>query len=524
MMRLLVVVIQLQVDAMKPLHLHTIQSLTAASHRICRVASKFGTSSITAGCGRAAIAIRAAAFALLMGAGLPFAARAQTTPIPFFGTPIAVPGAFEAENFDLGGEGVAYHDNVPGNAGGQYRLNEDVDIIVSSDPLGGGYVVNNFETGEWLAYTINVAASAQYDIELRVSSAFSTSAFHIEVDGQNVTGTVSVPNTGDWNTFQWVGKTGVPLAAGQHVLKIVADQQYFNLNSIMTVVTPLPFASANLLFGSDFEGAVALSAPSDCWGTGCWQNIIGIDSITGFAWPPNIWGGGPTHFQMITATTVDATTIDNYTVNQIQTVTGHAGNPTQALFSQIKQGGGFTQDPLMLQPVSETSDLYIRYWLKHQPNRADLMGVGQVGTGWNWRVVFEWKTAGDYRVIAMIKRDPYLNGGNLYWNIVGDNEANGGLPYQKFWESNNTQVPVPAGQWIKFEVFWHRSSGNDGRVWMAANGQVIVDQYGPNMGVNNALINRIMVSQLYSSTSYPIYQWVDDVQIWDGFPSDAAPH
>src|SRR5712692_9003308 len=511
MMRLLVVVIQLQVDAMKPLHLHTIQSLTAASHRICRVASKFGTSSFTAGCGRAAIAIRAAVFALLMGAGLPFAAQAQTTPMPFSGTPVAVPGSFEAENFDLGGEGVAYHDNVAGNAGGQYRLNEDVDIvlssdtlgggyvvnnfetgewlnytinvqttalydielrvasafstsafhieidgqnvtgtvsvpntgswnsfqwvgkkgvsltagqhllkivadqqyfnlnsisvtaipvstpylgtliavpgtfeaenfdlggegvayhdntkgnqggqyrlnedvdiILSSDALGGGYVVNNFETGEWLAYTISVAASAPYNIELRASSAFSTSAFHIEIDGQNVTGTVSIPNTGSWNTFQWVGKKGVSLTAGQHLLKIVADQQYFNLNSIMAAVTPVPsvspnpspnpvpLASANLLFSSGFEGTTALLPPSGFYGTGAWQNIIGIDSITGFAWPPNIWGGGPTHFQMIADTTVDATTIDNYMVNQIQTVTGHDGSPTQALYSEIKQSG-----------------------------------------------------------------------------------------------------------------------------------------------------------------------------------------
>jgi len=293
-----------------------------------------------------------------------------------------------------------------------------------------------------------------------------------------------------------------------------------------------PSSGGTLLFSSGFEGSNALLAPSACWGTGCWQNIIGIDSITGFAWPPNIWGGGGTYFQLLADATVDATTVGNYMVNQIQTVTGHGGNPTQALYSDIQQsgccgtnpGGGATQDPLMLLPVSETSDLYIRYWLKHQPNLADLMGVGQVGTGWNWRVVFEWKTAGDYRVIAMIKRDPYLNGGNLYWNIVGDNEANGGLPYQKFWESNNMQVPVPAGEWIKFEVFWHRSGGNDGRVWMAANSQVLVDHYGPNMGIYNAPINRIMMPNLYSSTSYPIYQWVDDLQIWDSFPSDAAPH
>src|SRR5437762_8797070 len=123
-----------------------------------------------------------------------------TVPTPYTGTPIAVPGSFEAENFDLGGEGVAYHDNTPGNQGGAYRLTEDVDIVVSSDALGGGYVVNNFETGEWLAYTINVAASAQYNIEIRASSAFANSAFHAEIDGQNVTGSIAVPNTTSWST------------------------------------------------------------------------------------------------------------------------------------------------------------------------------------------------------------------------------------------------------------------------------------------------------------------------------------
>src|SRR5437660_9917158 len=154
------------------------------------------------------------------------------TEAPFYGTPVAIPGSFEAEDFDLGGEGVAYHDNVPGNAGGQYRPNEDVDIFVSSDTAGSVYVVNNIETGEWLNYTVNVQNTTNYDIELRVSSQFSTSAFHVEIDGQNVTGSVVVPNTGNWNTFQWVGKKGIALTAGQHVLKVFADQQYFNLNSV----------------------------------------------------------------------------------------------------------------------------------------------------------------------------------------------------------------------------------------------------------------------------------------------------
>src|SRR5438552_15002181 len=190
-----------------------------------------------------------------------------TVPTPYTGTPIAVPGSFEAEYFDLGDEGVAYHDNTPGNQGGQYRITEDVDNVVSYDALGGGYVVNNFETGEWLAYTINVAASAQYNIEIRASSEFANSAFHVEIDGQDVTGPIIVPNTGGWSAFQWVGKQGVPIAAGKHVLKIFADQQYFNLNSIRVTAadTQAPSVPENLraIVVSSSQIDLAWNAASD---------------------------------------------------------------------------------------------------------------------------------------------------------------------------------------------------------------------------------------------------------------------
>jgi len=199
----------------------------------------------------AACMLSVAATAFLLAASLPIAAQTQT-PSPYSGTPIPVPATFEAENFDRGGEGVAYHDNVKGNAGGQYRTSEDVDIIASTDPEGSGYVVSNFETGEWLAYTVNVASSAQYDIALRVTSGFSNSAFHIEIDGVNVTGSVLVPNTGGWSNFQWVGKQGVPLTAGRHVLRIVADQQYFDLNSIRIIATPpISFEAENFDLGGE---------------------------------------------------------------------------------------------------------------------------------------------------------------------------------------------------------------------------------------------------------------------------------
>jgi hypothetical protein len=168
---------------------------------------------------------------------------------PYTGTPYPVPGIIQAENFDRGGEGIAYHDKVQGNSGGRYRTAEDVDIIVSSDPAGGGHVINSFETGEWLNYTIDVQSTASYDIELRASSPFAGGAFRIELDGQNLTGQIAMPNTGSWSNFQWIGRKSVPLAAGRHVMRIVADQQFFNLNSIrlqLAADSQAPSAPANL--------------------------------------------------------------------------------------------------------------------------------------------------------------------------------------------------------------------------------------------------------------------------------------
>ena len=78
---------------------------------------------------------------------------------------------------------------------------------------------------------------------------------------------------------------------------------------------------------------------------------------------------------------------------------------------------------------------------------------------------------------------------------------------------DNCSSAVPVDQWFKFEAFWHRSSGADGRVWIAVNGQVLADHYGPNKGVWNAPINRIFMPLTYSDAPYPLYQWIDDVEI-----------
>ena len=443
---------------------------------------------------------------------------------PFTGTPIAVPATIEAENFDKGGEGVAYHDNVKGNAGGLYRLTEDVDIIVSSDSAGGGYVVNNFETGEWMKYTINVPTAGNYDLALRTSTNFTSSAFHIEVDGTDVTGRVTVPYTNDWTAFQWVtGKIGLPLSAGTHVLKVVADQQYFNLNQIRVAQSSSGGGGggtppSTLLFRSGYEGATALGAIGDCYPNGCWQDMQGADSTTGFTWPPTVSGGQAKYQLLSNSGSATPTTVGNYVFNQLQTVTGPKGNQTKAMYSQVTQrGGDSTQNPFILLPTSDVPELYISQWIKFQPDFLTKLNGGD-----QWRDLFEWKTYApgadtDYRVELQIIN--YGGGSSPRWMMRGD----GWVPsYQEYWRIENTSIPIPMGQWFKLEVYWKRSSGSDGRVWMAVNGQVIGDHFGPNKGPANAPINRIMVNQLYTGGALPAYQWVDDLQIWSTFPSASS--
>ena len=87
----------------------------------------------------------------------PAASASPSTSGPYSGTPAALPGQVNAETFDNGGEGVAYHDTTPGNAGGQVR-STDVDIEPSSD---GGFDIGWTAPGEWVNYTVNVAAAGQ---------------------------------------------------------------------------------------------------------------------------------------------------------------------------------------------------------------------------------------------------------------------------------------------------------------------------------------------------------------------------
>ena len=140
---------------------------------------------------------------------------------PFSGAPVSLPGTIEAEDFDNGGAGIAYHDRSPDNSGGAYR-DTDVDLEATTD-AGGGYNVGWVSAGEWLNYTVHVAAAGRYTVDVRVASPGPGGTFHIELNGIDKTGPLAVPETGDWQTWTTVSRTGVLLDAGTQVLRLVMD-------------------------------------------------------------------------------------------------------------------------------------------------------------------------------------------------------------------------------------------------------------------------------------------------------------
>jgi hypothetical protein len=155
---------------------------------------------------------------------------------PYGGTLNAIPGLLEAENYDTGGQGVAYNQTINGGQTG-YR-NDNNSAVYADSNASNGYCVGNAAAGEWLKYAVNVAASGSFTVAFRVSSGATGGTFHRQDElGNNLTGSVTAPATGGWSTYTTVYVNRVHLTAGLHVYTLVDDTSGFNLDS-MTITAP----------------------------------------------------------------------------------------------------------------------------------------------------------------------------------------------------------------------------------------------------------------------------------------------
>jgi len=174
-----------------------------------------------------------------------------------------VPGRIECEYFDLGGEGIAYHDMDSINNGSgklnpangtylnEFRMKEGVDLSYTKsnnidnnaynlvNPEMNHLYVGWTKPGEWINYTIHVKKTANYKIGL-MYTCNGAGGISFSLDGHGLTDTIEIPTThhdGDsvawrqWHHWNYVDHLAeVNIEKGMHVLtlhtRIQGDMNY----------------------------------------------------------------------------------------------------------------------------------------------------------------------------------------------------------------------------------------------------------------------------------------------------------
>ncbi|MDR1437415.1 MAG: family 43 glycosylhydrolase [Candidatus Symbiothrix sp.] len=103
---------------------------------------------------------------------------------PYRENPHEIPGTFEAEDFNEGGQAYAYYDTSPGNLFWEYRPEEQVDI--NYDRRTKTFFLANTATGEYTNYTVYAPEAGLYDFDCICASAQKNAegGFYITFNGE----------------------------------------------------------------------------------------------------------------------------------------------------------------------------------------------------------------------------------------------------------------------------------------------------------------------------------------------------
>lgn len=177
---------------------------------------------------------------------------------PFGGSPHPVPSRVQAEDYDLGGEGVAYADAESANYGGAYR-GDGVDIEGSGD-VEDGFAVAWFDNGQWMEYTL-AATPGVYRLDLRVSSNESVVGdVRVTLDGVEL-GIIDVQSTGGWDQWATLSLPSIAIGeAGEKVLRLEMIGDAVNVNWFELVQTG---AASNFVFRTITETGAMAAAMED---------------------------------------------------------------------------------------------------------------------------------------------------------------------------------------------------------------------------------------------------------------------
>ncbi len=139
--------------------------------------------------------------------------------------PHPIPGRVDFEHYDYGGKDIAYWDKTAQNTTKySYRGEDQVDLTST--------LVTDIKTGEWLEFTINVAESGNYDLDVRHQTTRDAvvDQLNVSLPEENIT-LVADYMLGYTGSSYEVKKIGnIYLEAGTHVMKFGFLQYGFKLD------------------------------------------------------------------------------------------------------------------------------------------------------------------------------------------------------------------------------------------------------------------------------------------------------
>ena len=190
-------------------------------------------------------------WAVTAGAGSELFAPFATAPVvtqdtAYWGLPETDGPRIQAEDFDNGGQGIAYNDTTAGNAAGAYRTT-GVDIETDYD-ANGGYDVTDTVSGEWLDYAVNLTNGGTYSLAFRMASPTAGATFRVLVDGAQVGADTTIPSTGGAQTWETITLPGLALTSGDHTVRVLfvnnntggtgPNFNWFQMTNTAVVATP----------------------------------------------------------------------------------------------------------------------------------------------------------------------------------------------------------------------------------------------------------------------------------------------
>jgi poly(3-hydroxybutyrate) depolymerase len=185
---------------------------------------------------------------------------------------------------------------------------------------GGGLNVGYIDNGDWMEYNVKVPSDGNYTLNFRVASAFSGGMIQVKKSDGTVLGTLNVPQTGGFQTWQTAGLV-VPLLTGNESIRITSTSNTsWNFNWLEFInpnvnfnVAPVANAGSNTTITLPLNSAALNGSGTDADG-----------SITGYNWTKI---SGPSQYSLVNAVYAQATATNLVSgVYQFElTVTDNAG-------------------------------------------------------------------------------------------------------------------------------------------------------------------------------------------------------